>query len=696
MSIKKIGILDPLGINLNPLNDKPYSEQYRELAKKWSNLPAYQKAEEIITSIQMHQVILIISSTGSGKSVLVPKLLLHALDYKGKIGMTLPKQITAKAAAEYAAKTLDVELGNEIGYQYKGSDPKGRSNKNKILYATDGSIVAMLLRDPYLKEYDGIVCDEIHERKISIDFLLYLLRNTVKLRPEFKLIMMSATINKEIFESYFDQYKFTTIDVGGERTYPIESIYLKTPIKEKEYMQIGYEIIKEIVNNDDINQPGAHDIIYFITSVSEAMDICKKINNDKLDIYCIEVYSGMDQEQEQLAIDKEKFKLKSGKGRKLIMATSVAESSMTFDGLKYVIDSGYELSSYYDPKINAKVLERKMITSSQVLQRAGRCGRTEPGICYHLYTENEYFEMNKYPEPNIRTSNIYQECLKLMDYSNIEMVDELLDILSQFIEPPREIYIKSAIEQLINLKLINDNKITNLGKLIANLQMDPKMGVAIYYGKKLQCSNEVIAVLSTIETCKNNMSDLFRIPSEMIEETNENKRRLDQLNKKFDEAVMKFNNQYGDYIAIYKIINEYSDLIKNNNKDEIQEYTYKYFLNKSILDKSYKNYKRNRENAKKIKYEKIDIMDDLKFKVLGCIGYAYRDNVGYLHNNSYNTKYINNIKINKNSFINKQRVLPKQIYYSELFNNNGKMELNIICNLTSKIEKIINLIDKQK
>lgn len=696
----KIGILDPLGENLNPLNNKSYSETYKELAQKWSKLPAYQKADEIIDAIKSNQVVLIISSTGSGKTVLVGKFVLHTLNYQGKVAVTLPKQITTKSAAEYAAKTLDVELGKEVGYQYKGSDPNMKSNKNKLLYATDGTIVARLLRDPYLRDFDAVVVDEAHERKVQIDFMLYLLKNTIKLRPEFKVVIMSATINQEIFKSYFSTFKFITIDVGGERTFPIESIFLKAPIGPREYLPKGYEIIKEILAKDDISKPGAHDIIYFITSVSEAMDICQQVNRDNLDIFCIEVYSGMDSEQEQLALDIDKYKTKSGKGRKLIMATGVAESSMTFPGIKFVIDSGYELFGSYDPKIDAKVLEKKLITKAQALQRMGRAGRMEPGVCYHLYTEDEFNnKMEKFPEPNIRTSNIYQECLKLISYPEVKTISELLNVLAQFIEPPREEFITSAIQQLQDLKLVNDQEVTEMGKKVADLQMDPKMGVAIYYSKMLNCSNEVIAILATIEASKNNLSELFRLPGDIIENTEENKKRLDNLKNKFNSAQDLLSSKYGDHMVIYKIMNKYAKYKKNNDENKINEFAYKYFLNKKTLEKAYTNYLKYRRNSKIFKLDlmkdKIDEYDLIR-RTLGTIAYAYHNHISYLHNEYYNTKYIDKVKPNKNSFVYMQKELPKQIFYHELFNNNGRLEMNIVSKLDTKTFKFAEILPMEQ
>ncbi|ARF09185.1 HrpA-like RNA helicase [Catovirus CTV1] len=695
---KKIGILDPLGENLNPLTNKPFSDTYKELSQKWSKLPAYQKADEIINSINKNQVVLIISSTGSGKTVLVPKLILHTLNYEGKVAVTLPKQITTKSAAEYSAKTLDVNLGEEVGYQYKGSEATMKSDKNKLLYATDGTIVSRLLKDPYLRDFDSVCIDEAHERKVQIDFMLYLLKNTLRLRPEFKLVIMSATINEKIFESYFSTFKFETIDVGGERNYPIESIFLKTPIGPKEYLLKGYEIIKTILSTDDLKNPGAHDIIYFITSVSEAMDICQLINKNNLDIFCVEVYSGMDPEQEQLALDIDKYKTKSGKGRKLIMATGVAESSMTFPGIKYVIDSGYELFGSYDPKIDAKVLEKRLITLAQARQRMGRAGRTESGICYHLYTKDDFENrMEKFPEPNIRTSNIYQECLKLISYPNVNTISELINVLSQFIEPPREEYIISAIQQLQNLKLVDNVQVTERGRIIAEMQMDPRMGLAVYYGKRLNCSNEIIAILATIESSKNNLSEIFRFPSDIIEDVEENKKRLDNLKNKFNDSQEKLKNKYGDHMVIYKIINEYSNYKRNNDEDKINDMIYKYFLNKKTLEKAYMYYQKYRRNLRSLKFDLIkDKIDeyDLIYRTLGTIAYAYNDHMGYLHNDSYQTKLTSKIKPNRNSFINMETKLPKQIYYHELFNNNGRIEMNIVSKATDKILKFAETLSE--
>jgi pre-mRNA-splicing factor ATP-dependent RNA helicase DHX15/PRP43 len=170
----KIGILDPDGTNINPLNGEPYSEEYRKLAKVWSKFPAYEKVHEILQALDESQVVLITSGTGSGKTTLLPKFVLHSFGYEKKVAVTLPKQMITESAAEYAAKTLDVTLGREVGYKFKGSKKNTYTDKTKLLFATDGTIVAKLMSDPLLLEFDAVLIDEAHERKVQIDFLLYL------------------------------------------------------------------------------------------------------------------------------------------------------------------------------------------------------------------------------------------------------------------------------------------------------------------------------------------------------------------------------------------------------------------------------------------------------------------------------------------------------------------------------------------
>ena len=288
---REIGILDPQGLQLNPLTGEVYEDiyynssrnansnnpTYKYLSNIWSNFPMYSKRMESIKAIYENQVVLVISGTGSGKTVLTPKFALHALNYQGRIAITNPKRIPSKENAIYAAKTLGVKLGKQVGLKYKGSDSAHYSaNDAKLIYCTDGYIVAKLEMDPMLSDLDCVIIDEAHERNVNIDLLLLLLKGLIKRRPDFKLIIMSATINEKVFINYFPQpeFKFGFIDAGMIPNKPIEEYFLDTPINKfdengnlinKDFIQAGVDRVVKILRE---TQEG--DILVFFTGKGEA------------------------------------------------------------------------------------------------------------------------------------------------------------------------------------------------------------------------------------------------------------------------------------------------------------------------------------------------------------------------------------------------------------------------------------------
>lgn len=701
---ENIGILDPKGINPNPLTNKPYSDKYKELAKGWTKLPAYKKANDIIKKIKENQVILTIFETGAGKTVLNPKFALHAYNYDAKIAITLPKRIITKSAAEYAALTLDVELGEEVGYQYKGSPPDSKSDKTKLLYATDGTIVARLLRDPQLSEFDAVIIDESHERKVQIDFLLYLLRETLKLRPNFKLIIMSATINAELFANYFKDFKYAKVEVAGARTYPIDSVFLEESLNYNKIIEKGFEILIKIMKGDDPTTKSAHDIIFFVTSSNEAFKICQMLNDHiqkekqskvcdiscKGDVFCIEVYAGMNAEKQTLAQDRNKYK-NNKYNRKVVIATNVAESSLTIDGVKYVIDSGYELKGGFDPVLRARLLDRKIITHAQAKQRMGRAGRTEPGICYHMYTKEEFENrMIKFPEPEIRINDITGECLKLISIDNIETVEKLINIFTYFIEPPKEDFIRTAIDTLSHIGAIKDGKITDYGKLLNDIPEDDIfMANAIIFGKIYNCSREIMKINTMISACRGNITDLYSIPS----------KDNDKLMEKFKKAKSKFSHKYGDHLTLLNIFDD-----MENNKDTLYDWCYKNFFKFNTFSKIYDDYKKTKEKMRRVNitrenlekynlkyFDKINQFD-VPERVIACIIMGFQMNTAVKHDSGYHTKFYkgDKIKINKMSFLLENNELPKNIVYYELFISMGKMNLSIVSKIPNNIVKALN------
>lgn len=675
--MKNIGILDPEGNELNPLTEQPYSDQYKNLAKKWSKLPAYQHSDKIISLIDKNKVILIISSTGSGKTVLLPKFALHNLDYKGHIVVTMPKQMIVKAAAEYAAATLDVTLGKEIGYQYRGEGK--HSGDTKILYATDGTLVSQLMKDPLIKMYNVVIIDEAHERKIQIDLLLFLLKNALKQREDLKLIIMSATINEKIFADYYSEFKYASFNVQGERIYPIKSIFTKTPISENDYLEVGYNTIKDIIKNDNLNNEGSHDILFFVPSVNDTMKLCEMVDKDKLDLYCVRVYSGIHKEDQFIAQDKSKYK-EFGKNRKLVMATNVAESSITIDGIKYVIDSGFEFLSSYDPLLRARRLDKKMITVAQAKQRMGRAGRTEPGICYHLYTEDQFDkQMEKFPEPSIRTSNLTDECVRLLGLEIIGNITVLKKILNQFIEPPLPVYVDAAVTQMKELDLLDSiGNPTDLCKVVMDLGIETNVAVALIAGYRYNCYREVLCIYTLLEICHGKLMDVFSKPGQYADK---------QLKSKFNDAFRSFKDSSGDHISLLKIIHKYFKLnTKESDSDRTEKIKWcrKYFLKYDLLKDTYERFRSISyrvgdilKNHKEVLKLDNDMQDKSTSKrVLAAIAYGFRNQIATKKNNAYVTPHCKQTwNISNDTYLDK---LPKKIVYHEIFVSGDKSNLNVV------------------
>lgn len=694
-----IGILDPDGKNINPLNNKPFSDNYKKLAKLWSKYPAYENPKKVIKQIKDNQVILVLSGTGSGKTVLTPKYCLHAFDYDAKIAITLPKQLVTKSAAEFAAATLDVDICKEVGYQYRGAE-KCQTNDTKLLYATDGTIVAKLLNDPYLKEYNAVIVDEVHERKTQIDFLLYLLKNTLHLRKDFKVILMSATVDEKLFENYYKEFKFEVINMGITKTnFPIKSIFADKTALPQDYIEKGFDIIREIIKND--KDDNDKNILFFVTSSNEAQDVCNRINEDQeLNLYCAPLYSNIDPSSQAIAQDKELYKSQSNKKYKIVVSTNVAESSLTVENIQYVIDSGYELFGYYDPAMRASVLVKQLTSKAQATQRKGRVGRVSAGTVYHMYTEDDFNNMKPFPEPAIRTSNITTESLKLLSIDTINNVNNLKEVFNKFIEPPTKEYIQVAINELKQLGLIKDNKISNLGKLVSDLQLEPMDGVSVVAAKKLRCLNEVLGVICLKESIKINMGGLFRKPLALVNLKPEDKDKYQSLSKKYNNAISKFNNKYGDHVALMKVFDKINGFYEDKKFNKINDFCFEHFLDKDAIIKAIKYYSKMKWNIRN-KLKGITEIQDLpnlelsnEIKMLGSFYYGYQLNIANLYKDGYRfkteTQTVENLKINKNSYLAKSE--PDKVMFMELFKSQNA-EINIVSKITDKLESIYKLFD---
>jgi len=700
-SSNKIGILDPEGKKLNPFTGEKYSDNYKKLAKMWSNLPAYKNAKEIIDDIEKHQVILLISGTGSGKTVLTPKYLSHVFNYEKKIAVTLPKQTITEAQGKFGADTLDVKLGEEVGYQYKDSPKSAKSDKTKILYATDGTIKSRLMNDPNLSEFQGVIIDEAHERKIQIDQLLYFLKETLKNRKDFKLIIMSATIDTGIFENYYKDFKLKVLNVSGRANFPVKSEYLSKKLTYDKIIEKGFEILLKILEEDDLDKPGSHDIIFFITSSNEAFKMCKKLNKKikeeenskckitcKGNIFCIEMYANIHDDKKIYVQDREKYKTSNNYRRKVVFSTPAAESSLTIDGIKYVIDSGHELSSSYEPETRAHILKNMLISKAQVTQRKGRTGRTESGTCYHLYTEDDFNNnMKPYPDPDIRKSDITNECLDFINFKSVQTIENLIKMLGNFIEPPREKFMVSAITLLQSLGAIDDSKITKIGEILVSIPLNnPILSSILLLSYFSDCFREIKSLISFMDASKENINEIFHIPRDSDN---------DKINEKLLSKKKKFHHPSGDHISLLNIMDNYFNLDSDKREKWCMDnmLSYKILLKSSRTNWRLKSFfSKNNSTIQTVKDELSDHSEIIKKReindrILFCFQLIYEKigNIARSDKSDNKIFYLNSsvkddgskIKIAKSSFIN---LSPSKsnVFYNKYQIIQNHPELNIV------------------
>lgn len=631
MSNDKINFNDPLdakGKYNNFLTNLSYSKTYTELAEKWSILPLYKNIDQIkklFDLFEKNQIILVVSGTGSGKTVLVPKFLLKYLLITNKpiiakdstlekthnsvIIVTNPKILSTQENAIYSSKTLDVKLGEEVGYTYKGADEKMMSSKTKLIYATDGIVLAQILKgDKSLSNIQGLIIDEAHERQVPIDLLLYFIKYIIINRPEFKLIIMSATINANIFKEYYakDKIKFDNISISGQSNYPITSHFMKPEDKINFYnfMDVGMAIIFKI-----LNETTSGDILMFVTTQRETELGCNKFRKlcpEKTTVtsscntyFCVEVYGKMPESNRSLATSIDAFKKNSIYKRKIIFATNVAESSVTIDGIVYIIESGLELTSYFDYIKYCNVLDKQLITIAQVQQRMGRAGRTQPGVCYHLYTEQKYNKLSKYPKPSILLINMNEYILSFFD-THIYL-STILSLCKSLITPLTPVQFLSSIRYLhfynlikivdieqqaagssynnvnndiednmqeinkLNYKMIPYKNLQNyehwnkyegcntrFGKITNLMQGYPiELRILAFYGRLLSLPM-LYTMTSIIHAMDFKVDNLIKYPTYILPEE-----KINFINSNFPDACVYY---YSEHLFIYNLVINYYEL----------------------------------------------------------------------------------------------------------------------------------------
>jgi len=597
----QIGIYDPDGLNNNPFTNKPYENlyshikkningeivpaTYSNLAKIWKTRLVYLHKDRILNSIKENQITLAKAGTGVGKTVLIPKLALHAFDYKEKVICTIPKKVITRSTAEFAAQCLDVKIGEEVGYYFKGENKT--SEKSTLIFTTTGSIISKMTgSDPYLKEYKCIIIDEAHERSVQTDQLLLLLKKAMIKRKDLKLVIMSATINLEVFRNYYPKpFKFGEVDAGETTSYEIQDYWLDKQPKPNEWKELA---IKQIISILKSNQQG--DILVFIRAASDGKTLCESLHREsnklkstsdiKINPFCVVLSGKSLKEDEMLAIDETQYlELNDTKGsaytRKVVMATNVAESSLTVDGIVYVIDCGLEYNDSYEPSTMSRCLSEEPIAHSALKQRRGRGGRTKPGVCYHLYTKEHANQLQKYPTPSIQKSDITSDILDLFKLEYINNVKELKSFLNEFINPPKHIFISSSLKTLHALNCISSTKddgtITELGFAITKFRsIKPQLAKALIASYYYKCSRSVCNIVALLIIADGMVNSIFN-------DFREDKKKNPKINaikkQQYYKSRMMFTHKYGDKLSMLKAYTAYREKEQEffNEKQQEQE-----------------------------------------------------------------------------------------------------------------------------
>lgn len=610
-NLDQVGVLDPEGLRMNPFNGQPYSETYRKSfydEKHWKNFPVNEKEAQrkTFTAIQENQIILFRSGTGSGKSSQVPKFVSHLLGYRGRIAITIPTQISASTSAGFMASAMDVQVGEEIGYKFRGlnmTNKKGK--KSNIFFTTDGSIVAQMLgNDPDLLSLNALIIDEVHKRSSNIDLLLLLIKSLVQRRPDFKLILVSATIDIELFRKYYPAptFRFTAVDISSGPMNPIQEHWLEKPIPLKADAYIE-EAVKRV--NAILRETKEGDILVFLASNTELTKACELLhetNKENLSFCVVASSAAISASTEQKKLITE-VQVDNPK-RKVIMGTNVAEESITIKNIDFVVDTGVAFKNVYNPYKMVDVMDRVYVTKASVKQRMGRTGRLREGTAYHLYTKEQYDAFPGYDVPEIKSIDLAYTFLQIMNIPFIQSYKKAIAFLNDLIEPPEPAFIVAAIRQLealgcftqgisggkeFNPDLEDLGDITLVGKIMSHMSFKPRIAksllMANYYGVR----TEAMFMYTLLELASGKLSNLFM---------------MKRGDKKALESLESLLHPRGDYLTVLHIYNEYESyyrkqlppedatLTKEEKEKAVQlakqktfTWARQHYLNAKLLDK---------------------------------------------------------------------------------------------------------------
>nr|POE52022.1 pre-mrna-splicing factor atp-dependent rna helicase-like protein cdc28 [Quercus suber] len=459
----------------------------KTIEEKRKTLPVFQYRQQFLDAVDKYQILIIVGETGSGKTTQLPQYLYEAgYCKKGmKVGCTQPRRVAAMSVAARVAEEVGVKLGNEVGYAIRFED--ATTDKTVLKYMTDGMLLREFLTEPDLGAYSALMIDEAHERTLHTDILFGLVKDIARGRPDLKLLISSATLDAQKFSEFFDDAPI--LNIPG-RTYDVEMNYSLQP--EANYLSAAITTVFQI----HLSQPLPGDILVFLTGQDEIeqaeqslQETAKKLGSSAPELMICPIYANLPTDLQQRIFDPTPPKV-----RKVVLATNIAETSLTIDNIVYVIDPGYVKENRYTPATNMESLVAVPISRASANQRAGRAGRTGPGKCFRLYTKWAYY--NDLPEsttPEIQRTNLNSIILLLKSLG----INDL--IAFDFMDPPAPEMLIRSLEQLYALGALNDKgELTKIGRQMAEFPTDPMLAKAVLAADKEGCVEEVLSIIAML------------------------------------------------------------------------------------------------------------------------------------------------------------------------------------------------------
>ena len=517
----------------NPFNGKPYSRRYHDILRGRKELPVYGFLERLLDAVKNNQTVVVEGETGSGKTTQIPQFLVKDYARRGSkcVACTQPRRVAAMSIAQRVADEMDVQLGEEVGYSIRFEDTTGPNTLLKFM--TDGMLLREAMSDPFLERMSVIVLDEAHERTLSTDVLMGLLKELLQQRKDLKCVVMSATLDAEKFQTYFEGAPL--LRVPG-RTFPVEIFY--TPEPERDYVEAAVRTAAQIHACES-----AGDILVFLTGEIEIEDVCQRLRNEaqkcgpeRGELVVYPLYSSLPPRQQKRIFDKAPGPRVAGgmPGRKVVVSTNIAETSLTIDGIVYVVDPGFSKQKVYNPRIRVESLLVSPISRASAKQRAGRAGRTRPGKCFRLYTEASFkSELQEQTYPEILRSKMSNVVLTLKKLG----IDDLVHF--DFMDPPAPETLMRALELLNYLGALDDDgALTDLGRQMAELPLDPQLAKLLLASPEYKCSNEALSVVACMS-----VPQIFQRPR--------------QKQREADDAKNQFAHRDGDHPTLLNAYHAY-------------------------------------------------------------------------------------------------------------------------------------------